>query len=238
MKLIPFRGSEKFLGSPTRTHSVSDSPSNPIQPSPTHSNLSPSPTHSNLSLSPTPSNELKLGSEQAELSTLIATPKAVQVQIDPQNREKVKQMVGRVSMHKQMELLTPEEIQLATEEESIREYTEDEVRAAWDQFIVGFAEEHKQPAAAMEAAGWKFEKNQLVLSFIGTPQLESFNEHRGTLMNFFRTNGLPGIRLNASVNIAEVKVKEFVSDRTRFDRMREMNPAIEELWRRFKLVID
>ena len=52
------------------------------------------------------------------------------------------------------------------------------------------------------------------------------------------SNGMPGIRLQATINIAEVKVKEFISDRTRFDRMREMNPAIEELWRRFKLVID
>lgn len=172
------------------------------------------------------------------MSALISVPKTVQVQIDPQNREKVKQMVGRVSMHKQMELLTPEEIQLDTEEDSIREYTEEEVRSAWTNFLVGFAEEHKQPAASMEAAGWKFENNQLSLAFIGTPQLESFNEHRGTLMAYFRNNGMPGIRLKASVNIAEVQVKEFASDRTRFDRMREMNPAIEELWRRFKLVID
>jgi hypothetical protein len=224
LKLIPFRGSEKFLGTATVT-----------KPSPSVS-TSPAASPSD-SVSHSASNELKVGND-IDVSTLFNTPKAVQVGVDAQNREKVKQMVGRVSMHQQMELLTPEEAQLDTEEESIRDYTTEEVKAVWDKFLIEFAEEHKQPAAAMEAAGWQFEKNQLSLFFIGTPQMESFNEHRSTLMNYFRSNGMPGIRLQATINIAEVKVKEFISDRTRFDRMREMNPAIEELWRRFKLVID
>jgi hypothetical protein len=68
--------------------------------------------------------------------------------------------------------------------------------------------------------------------------MEYFNEERAPLMGFLRKRGVVGLKLKMEVAQSNSVAREIVTDRARFEKMMEKNPAVKTLWERFKLVID
>jgi hypothetical protein len=53
-----------------------------------------------------------------------------------------------------------------------------------------------------------------------------------------RKKGIVGLKLKLEIAQSNSVAREIVTDRARFEKMMEKNPAVKTLWERFKLVID
>lgn len=220
MKILAFRGAEKFIGTP-QARSASPTPSQPTENK--------------------PNNELVI--EQSEsVSIGFTNEKALpnKTTLDPEKRKLAGLSPDNISIryNPQIQIETAAD-EPEVEEKAERIYTEEEIQSAW----MGYAEElmdfNSQAASALKVTKLVvLPDNELQIIFPGTTQSEYFNEERSPLMGFMRKRGIVGLKLNMEIAQSSTVAREIVTDRARFEKMMEKNPAVKTLWERFKLVID
>jgi hypothetical protein len=220
VKILAFRGAEKFIGTPqART----------VSPAPTQ-------TAENK-----PNNELVI--EKSDTDSIGFTnekPLPNKTTLDPEKRKLAGLSPDNISIRYNPQI----QIETAADEPEVEEraeriYTEEEIHAAW----MGYAEElmdfNSQAASALKVTKLIVHpENELQLVFPGSTQMEYFNEERAPLMGFMRKRGIVGLKLNMEIAQSSTVAREIVTDRARFEKMMEKNPAVKTLWERFKLVID
>lgn len=218
MKILAFRGAEKFIGAPQAR-----------------------------SLNPTPVKESKPDNEiviEKEESNAIGFNNEKQLPnkttLDPEKRKLVGLSPDNISIRYnpqiQIETAADEPVE---EEKAERIYTEEEIQQAWNGYVEELMDFNSQSASALKVTKLIVHpENELQLIFPGTTQMEYFNEERAPLMGFMRKRGVVGLKLKLEVAQSNSVAREIVTDRARFEKMMEKNPAVKSLWERFKLVID
>ncbi len=219
MKILAFRGAEKFIGAPQARSSTPAVPSAEIKPS----------------------NELVV--EKSESNSIGYTnekPLPNKTVLDPDKRKLVGLSPDNISIryNPQVQIET-EADEPEVEEKAERIYTAEEIHAAW----MGYAEDlmnvNSQAASALKVTKLVVRpNNELQIIFPGSTQLEYFNEERSPLMSHMRNQGIVGLKLTTEIAESNTVAREIVTDRARFERMMDKNPAVKTLWERFKLVID
>ena len=219
MKILAFRGAEKFIGAPQARSTSPTVPSNESKPSNelvVENNESPSIGYTNEKPLP---NKTVLDPEKRKLAGL--SPDNISIRYNPQ-----------IQIETEADVPEPEE-------KADRIYTAEEINEAW----MGYAEElmdfNSQAASALKVTKLVvLPENELHLIFPGSTQMEYFNEERAPLMGFMRKRGVVGLKLKMEIAQSNSVAREIVTDRARFEKMMEKNPAVKMLWERFKLVID
>ena len=218
MKILAFRGAEKFIGAPQARSSVpSSAPGNKAD------------------------NEISIEkSEAAPIAFNNDKPLPNKTTLDPEKRKLAGLSPDNISIryNPQIQIETAAD-EPEVEEKADRIYTEEEIKAAW----MGYAEElmaiNSQAASALKVTKLiVLPENELHIIFPGTTQSEYFNEERSPLMGFLRKLGIVGLKLKLEIAQNNSIAREIVTDRARFEKMMEKNPAVKTLWERFKLVID
>ncbi len=216
MKIIPFRGAEKFLGQPSTLVKPSNTPAEA----------------KNESVS-----ETSAGKTPISFST---EKKLVKIGVDPNTRSSTKHDIDHVSIHEQLNVSDipnvgfEEQLEMAS-----RKYELDEVKSVYDSYLKELENMNAVSSAALAGALFvSIEENRFELHFQSQPQIDYFIEERAALFSFFRNNEIVGVELIPKLAEVHTEVKEFLTDRQRFEKMMAVNPKVEELWRRFKLVID
>ncbi len=219
MKILAFRGAEKFIGAPQARTSSPSAPSHEAKPS----------------------NELVV--EKGESNSIGFTnekPLPNKTVLDPEKRKLVGLSPENISIryNPQIQIETePDEPEV--EEKAERIYTEEEINAAWMGYVEELMDFNSQAASALKVTKLiVLPENELHLIFPGTTQMEYFNEERAPLMGFMRKKGVVGLKLKMEIAQSNTVAREIVTDRARFEKMMEKNPAVKTLWERFKLVID
>lgn len=219
MKILAFRGAEKFIGAPQARTSTSNAPSHEAKPS----------------------NELVV--EKGESNSIGFTnekPLPNKTVLDPEKRKLVGLSPENISIryNPQIQIETePDEPEV--EEKAERIYTEEEINSAWMGYVEELMDFNSQAASALKVTKLiVLPENELHLIFPGTTQMEYFNEERAPLMGFMRKKGVVGLKLKLEIAQSNSVAREIVTDRARFEKMMEKNPAVKTLWERFKLVID
>ena len=220
MKILAFRGAEKFIGAP-QARSSNPSPSQVAEKK--------------------ADNELVVENYD---STVIGfnndKPLPNKTTLDPEKRKLAGLSPDNISIryNPQIQIETePDEPEEELKAERI--YTEEEIQLAW----MGYAEElmdfNSQAASALKVTKLVvLPENELHVIFPGTTQSDYFNEERSPLMGFLRKKGIVGLKLKLEIVQNNSVAREIVTDRARFEKMMEKNPAVKTLWERFKLVID
>lgn len=218
MKILAFRGAEKFIGAP-QARSVNTTPTSESKPS------------NEIVIEKNDSTPIGFSNEkQLPNKTVLDPEKRKLVGLSPENIS--------IRYNPQIEIeVGPDEPE--PEEKAERIYSLEEITSAW----MGYAEElmdfNSQAAAALKVTKLNvLPENELHLVFPGSTQMEYFNEERAPLMGFMRKRGIVGLNLNLEVAQSNTVAREIVTDRARFEKMMEKNPAVKLLWERFKLVID
>ena len=218
MKILAFRGAEKFIGAPQARSSVpSSAPGNKAD------------------------NEISVEkNEAAPIAFNNDKPLPNKTTLDPEKRKLAGLSPDNISIryNPQIQIETAAD-EPEVEEKADRIYTEEEIKAAW----MGYAEElmaiNSQAASALKVTKLiVLPENELHIIFPGTTQSEYFNEERSPLMGFLRKLGIVGLKLKLEIAQNNSIAREIVTDRARFEKMMEKNPAVKTLWERFKLVID
>jgi len=219
VKILAFRGAEKFIGVP---QARSDSPAVPSNES-------------------KPSNEIELEKKESDaIAFNNDKPLPNKTVLDPEKRKLAGLSPDNISIRYNPQI----QIETAADEpeeelKAERIYTEEEIQKAW----MGYAEElmdfNSQAASALKVTKLiVLPENELHIIFPGTTQQEYFNEERSPLMGFLRKQGIVGLKLKLEIAQNNSVAREIVTDRARFEKMMEKNPAVKSLWERFKLVID
>ena len=218
MKILAFRGAEKFIGTPQARTS------------------SPSPATGNK-----PDNEIVIETDEAPpIAFNNDKPLPNKTTLDPEKRKLAGLSPDNISIRYNPQIQIEEEADgPEVEEKADRIYTEEEIQTAW----MGYAEElmdfNSQAASALKVTKLVvLPDNELHVIFPGTTQSEYFNEERSPLMGFLRKKGIVGLKLKLEIAQNNSAAREIVTDRARFEKMMEKNPAVKTLWERFKLVID
>ena len=220
MKILAFRGAEKFIGAP-QAKSSNPTPSQPAEKR--------------------ADNELVVETEEsAVIGFNNDKPLPNKTTLDPEKRKLAGLSPDNISIryNPQIQIETePDEPEEELKAERI--YTEEEIQLAW----MGYAEElmdfNSQAASALKVTKLVvLPDNELHVIFPGTTQSEYFNEERSPLMGFLRKKGIVGLKLKLEIAQNNSVAREIVTDRARFEKMMEKNPAVKTLWERFKLVID
>lgn len=218
MKILAFRGAEKFIGTPQARTS------------------SPSPATGNK-----PDNEIVIETDEAPpIAFNNDKPFPNKTTLDPEKRKLAGLSPDNISIRYNPQIQIEEEADgPEVEEKADRIYTEEEIQTAW----MGYAEElmdfNSQAASALKVTKLVvLPDNELHVIFPGTTQSEYFNEERSPLMGFLRKKGIVGLKLKLEIAQNNSAAREIVTDRARFEKMMEKNPAVKTLWERFKLVID
>ena len=218
MKILAFRGAEKFIGTPHARTS------------------SPSPATGNK-----PDNEIVIETDEAPpIAFNNDKPLPNKTTLDPEKRKLAGLSPDNISIRYNPQIQIEEEADgPEVEEKADRIYTEEEIQTAW----MGYAEElmdfNSQAASALKVTKLVvLPDNELHVIFPGTTQSEYFNEERSPLMGFLRKKGIVGLKLKLEIAQNNSAAREIVTDRARFEKMMEKNPAVKTLWERFKLVID
>ena len=218
MKILAFRGAEKFIGTPQARTS------------------SPSPTTGSK-----PDNEIVIETDEAPpIAFNNDKPFPNKTTLDPEKRKLAGLSPDNISIRYNPQIQIEEEADgPEVEEKADRIYTEEEIQTAW----MGYAEElmdfNSQAASALKVTKLVvLPDNELHVIFPGTTQSEYFNEERSPLMGFLRKKGIVGLKLKLEIAQNNSAAREIVTDRARFEKMMEKNPAVKTLWERFKLVID
>jgi hypothetical protein len=218
VKILAFRGAEKFIGAPQARSS------------------NPAPITENK-----PNNEIVI--EKAE-SNAIGFNNEKQLPnkttLDPEKRKLVGLSPENISIryNPQIQIETAAD-EPEVEEKADRIYTEEEIQTAWNGYVEELMDFNSQSASALKVTKLVVHpENELQLIFPGTTQMEYFNEERAPLMGFLRKRGVVGLKLKMEVAQSNSVAREIVTDRARFEKMMEKNPAVKTLWERFKLVID
>ena len=218
MKILAFRGAEKFIGTPQARTS------------------SPSPATGNK-----PDNEIVIETDEAPpIAFNNDKPLPNKTTLDPEKRKLAGLSPDNISIRYNPQIQIEEEADgPEVEEKADRIYTEEEIQTSW----MGYAEElmdfNSQAASALKVTKLVvLPDNELHVIFPGTTQSEYFNEERSPLMGFLRKKGIVGLKLKLEIAQNNSAAREIVTDRARFEKMMEKNPAVKTLWERFKLVID
>ena len=218
MKILAFRGAEKFIGAPQARSS------------------SPSSTSGNKT-----DNEIVIETSEAEpIAFNNDKPLPNKTTLDPEKRKLAGLSPDNISIryNPQIQIETAAD-EPEVEEKADRIYSEEEIKVAW----MGYAEElmdiNSQAASALKVTKLVvLPENELHIIFPGTTQSEYFNEERSPLMGHLRKKGIVGLKLKLEIAQNNSIAREIVTDRARFEKMMEINPAVKTLWERFKLVID
>lgn len=220
MKILAFRGAEKFIGAPQARSS----------------NASPSQVTEKKA-----DNELVVENDD---SNVIAFNNEKQLPnkttLDPEKRKLAGLSPDNISIryNPQIQIETePDEPEEELKAERI--YTEEEIQLAWMGYVEELMDFNSQAASALKVTKFiVLPENELHIIFPGTTQSEYFNEERSSLMGFMRKQGIVGLKLKLEIAQNNSVAREIVTDRARFEKMMEKNPAVKTLWERFKLVID
>jgi len=219
VKILAFRGAEKFIGAPQARSS------------------------SQVAIVKESINSNELVVERGD-STPIEFNNEKQLPnktvLDPEKRKLAGLSPDNISIryNPQIQIETAAD-EPEVEEKAERIYSADEINDAW----MGYAEElmdfNSQAASALKVTRLVvLPDNELHVIFPGTTQSEYFNEERSPLMGFLRKKGIVGLRLKLEIAQNNSAAREIVTDRARVDKMMEKNPAVKTLWERFKLIID
>lgn len=214
MKILPFRGAEKFLGPASTSVAQRESV---VQ------------------------NEAEKNPQDHAASISLTTEKKlVKIGVDPNLRSAAKQDIDHVSIHEKLKDAPIKTIDSEDKDEiATRVYLQNEVEHAYNLYLKELENINAVSAAALASVQFvSANENQFELHFQSQPQIEYFNEERAALFAFFRNHSVVGVQLIPKLAEQHSEVKEFLTDRQRFEKMMAQNPTVEELWRRFKLVID
>ncbi len=219
MKILAFRGAEKFIGVPKARSSSSEVA------------VKENSASNELVLEKSDSTPIEFNNEKQLPNKTV---------LDPEKRKLAGLSPDNISIryNPQIQIETAAD-EPEVEEKADRIYTEEEISAAW----MGYAEElmdiNSQAASALKVTKLiVLPENELHIIFPGTTQSEYFNEERSPLMGFLRKQGIVGLKLKLEIAQNNSIAREIVTDRARFEKMMEKNPAVKTLWERFKLVID
>ena len=219
MKILAFRGAEKFIGAPQARSTTATAPASEIKSS----------------------NELVVEkSESASIGYTNEKPLPNKTTLDPEKRKLAGLSPDNISIRYNPQIqIETEADEPVIEEKADRIYTAEEINAAW----MGYSEElmdfNSQAASALKVTQLiVLPDNELHLIFPGSTQMEYFNEERAPLMAFMRKKGVVGLKLKLEIAQSNSVAREIVTDRARFEKMMDKNPAVKTLWERFKLVID
>jgi DNA polymerase-3 subunit gamma/tau len=219
VKILAFRGAEKFIGIP-KARSSSSVPS-----------LKENTTSNELEIEKSDSTPIEFNNEKQLPNKTV---------LDPEKRKLAGLSPDNISIRYNPQIQIETEPDEPEEElKADRIYTEEEIQTAW----MGYAEElmdfNSQAASALKVTKLVvLPDNELHVIFPGTTQSEYFNEERSPLMGFLRKKGIVGLKLKLEIAQNNSVAREIVTDRARFEKMMEKNPAVKLLWERFKLVID
>ena len=218
MKILAFRGAEKFIGAPQARSS------------------NPAPQKES-----NPDNEIVIEKSDAPVIGFNNEKQLPnKTTLDPEKRKLVGLSPDNISIryNPQIQIETAAD-EPEVEEKADRIYTEEEIQNAWNGYVEELMDFNSQAASALKVTKLiDHPDNELQLIFPGTTQMEYFNEERAPLMGFLRKRGVVGLKLKMEVAQSNSVAREIVTDRARFEKMMEKNPAVKTLWERFKLVID
>ena len=219
MKILAFRGAEKFIGAPKSRTSSPTVPSTEAKPS----------------------NEIVIEkSDSASIGFTNEKPLPNKTVLDPEKRKLAGLSPDNISIRYNPQI----QIETAADEPEVEEradriYTAEEINAAWMGYVEELMDFNSQAASALKVTKLNvLSDNELHLIFPGSTQMEYFNEERAPLMGFMRKKGVVGLKLKLEIAQSNTVAREIVTDRARFEKMMEKNPAVKTLWERFKLVID
>lgn len=188
-----------------------------------------------------PSNEIELESkESVAIGYTNEKPLPNKTVLDPEKRKLVGHSPDNISIryNPQVQIET-EADEPEIEEKAERIYTADEIQIVWMAYADDLMNLNSQAASALKVTKLIVkDNNELQIVFPGSTQMEYFNEERSPLMSFMRGRGIVGLKLTTEIAESNTVAREIVTDRARFERMMEKNPAVKSLWERFKLVID
>ena len=218
VKILAFRGAEKFIGAP-QARSSNPTPVKESKPD------------NEIVIEKEESNDIGFNNEkQLPNKTTLDPEKRKLVGLSPDN------ISIRYNPQIQIETAADEPVE---EEKAERIYTEEEIQQAWNGYVEELMDFNSQSASALKVTKLIVQpENEVQLIFPGTTQMEYFNEERAPLMSFMRKRGVVGLKLKLEVAQSNSVAREIVTDRARFEKMMEKNPAVKTLWERFKLVID
>jgi hypothetical protein len=219
VKILAFRGAEKFIGAPKSRTSSPTVPSTEAKPS----------------------NEIVIEkSDSASIGFTNEKPLPNKTVLDPEKRKLAGLSPDNISIRYNPQI----QIETAADEPEVEEradriYTAEEINAAWMGYVEELMDFNSQAASALKVTKLNvLSDNELHLIFPGSTQMEYFNEERAPLMGFMRKKGVVGLKLKLEIAQSNTVAREIVTDRARFEKMMEKNPAVKTLWERFKLVID
>lgn len=216
MKIIPFRGAEKFLGQPVGTSA---------------------PTIKSTEVK----NELVQDSAAGNTPISFTTEKKlVKIGVDPNTRSTAKQDIDHVSIHEQLNAgVIPSESNEEVVEKANKVYSLEEVKLVYESYLKELENMNAVSSAALSNVVFQpHQENRFELHFQSQPQIDYFIEERAAMFGYFREHNVVGVELIPKLAEMHSEVREFLTDRQRFEKMMAQNPKVEELWRRFKLVID
>jgi DNA polymerase-3 subunit gamma/tau len=151
-----------------------------------------------------------------------------------------------VSIKSVMAKRAQQQQQVAEQQEEIvqelptREYTTAELQEAWNRFADERMAHNMQAQSAFKVAEVELKLgNSLRVALPSVTQEMYFNEYRNQLAEFMRTTfDIRGIDFKVEIMRPDEIKSTYQSAKQRFDSLLEVNPALDELRKRFNLQID
>jgi DNA polymerase III subunit gamma/tau len=125
-------------------------------------------------------------------------------------------------------------------EEPTREYTQQEIEQAWNQFIQRRLTTNMQVQTTFKVAVIELQdKYRLRVAFPSATHHHYFNDHRSQLSDFLKSEfDIVGLKYEVDTQKAEEVVLSTRTDREKFTAMGEKYPAIKVLSEKFQLRVD
>lgn len=128
------------------------------------------------------------------------------------------------------------------EEKAEREYTLEEISVAWSAFTEQKLTQNKQVQAVFALAKLNLKETYLLEIWVPSEtQQMYFNDYRADLGDFLRKEfGIRGLQMEVVIDksIESKSSGVIITDKDRFEAMREKNPILDELRKKFNLQID
>lgn len=201
------------------------------------------------SISPSlPSSAIQTGGSQPTVVPVKSPVASTTTTIKPsaENRQKLFQSSDFISIHKltkqageELNSKSAEQAE-AAEEKPMREFSFTELQNAWDSFTNTQLGENMQVQTAFKMANLTMtDKLKLNVAFPSETQKMYFNDYRTNLADYLKNeHQISGITYELDVlKLEEVKLSSR-SDKDKFEAMREKNPSLEELRKKFNLQIE
>ncbi|MFN8700150.1 MAG: DNA polymerase III subunit gamma/tau [Flavobacteriales bacterium] len=125
-------------------------------------------------------------------------------------------------------------------EEPTREYTQQEIEQAWNQFIQRRLTTNMQVQTTFKVAVIELQdKYRLRVAFPSATHHHYFNDHRSQLSDFLKSEfDIVGLKYEVDTQKAEEVVLSTRTDREKFSALGEKYPAIKKLSEKFQLRVD